>query len=144
MRVIDADGHVEENPATFSDKYLEPAFRSRRPRVIGMDGLAYWLIDEQLFPRRVGRGCHNLGTPVSYDGKPTRHAHNSALRFGSGRPPVHAGTRTLGGSLWRVIHRAGDPGGWSPPLCAAGVIHREQTPARVDDFLESLLTDGHS
>src|SRR3989338_512884 len=74
MRVIDADGHVEENPATFSDKYLDPAFRSQRPRVIGMDGLAYWMIDEQLFPRRVGRGCHNLGTPVSYDGKPTKHA----------------------------------------------------------------------
>ncbi len=74
MRVIDADGHVEENPATFSDKYLDPAFRGQRPRVIGMDGLAYWMIDEQLFPRRIGRGCHNLGTPVSYDGKPTKHA----------------------------------------------------------------------
>ncbi len=74
MRVIDADGHVEENPATFSDAYFDPAFRSQRPRVIGMDGLAYWMIDEQLFPRRVGRGCHNLGTPVSYEGKPTKHA----------------------------------------------------------------------
>jgi predicted TIM-barrel fold metal-dependent hydrolase len=74
MRVIDADGHVEENPATFGDEYFDPALRSQRPRIIGMDGLAYWMIDEQLFPRRVGRGCHNLGTPVSYDGKPTRHA----------------------------------------------------------------------
>ncbi len=26
MRVIDADGHVEENPVTFSDQYLDPAF----------------------------------------------------------------------------------------------------------------------
>jgi hypothetical protein len=32
MRVIDADGHVEENLETFSDKYFEPAFRSMRPR----------------------------------------------------------------------------------------------------------------
>ena len=78
MRVIDADGHVEENPATFSDKYFDPALRSQRPRVIGMDGLAYWMIDEQLYPRRVGRGCHNLGTPVSYDGKPTKHAARKA------------------------------------------------------------------
>jgi len=39
-----------------------------------MDGLAYWMIDEQLYPRRVGRGCNNLGTPVSYQGKPTKHA----------------------------------------------------------------------
>lgn len=74
MRIIDADGHVEENLATFSDQYLDPAFRSQRPRVIGMDGLAYWMIDEQLYPRRVGRGCHNLGTPVSYEGRPTKHA----------------------------------------------------------------------
>jgi len=76
MRVIDADGHVEENPVTFSDKYFDPAFRSQRPEVIAgnEDGLAYWMIDEQLFPRRVGRGCNNLGTPVSYQGKPVRHA----------------------------------------------------------------------
>ena len=32
MRYIDADGHVEENPATFDDKYLDPAFRPVRPR----------------------------------------------------------------------------------------------------------------
>ena len=30
MRYIDADGHVEENPATFDDKYLDPAFRPVR------------------------------------------------------------------------------------------------------------------
>jgi predicted TIM-barrel fold metal-dependent hydrolase len=73
MRYIDADGHVEECPTTFSDAYLDPAFRSQRPRVFGQDGLAYWVIDEQMFPRRVGRGCNNLGTPATYDGKPTRH-----------------------------------------------------------------------
>jgi predicted TIM-barrel fold metal-dependent hydrolase len=73
MKYIDADGHVEECPTTFSDQYLEPAFRPQRPSVIGRDGLAYWVIDEQMFPRRVGRGCNNLGTPASYDGIPTRH-----------------------------------------------------------------------
>jgi predicted TIM-barrel fold metal-dependent hydrolase len=74
MRIIDADGHVEENPTTFCDKYFDPAFRSQRPQVVGIEGLAYWMIDEQLYPRRVGRGCHNLGTPVSYQGKATKHA----------------------------------------------------------------------
>ena len=69
--VIDADGHVEENELTFSDKYLDPAFRGERPQVVGLDGLAYWMIEEQLFPRRLGRGCHNLGTPTSYGGKRT-------------------------------------------------------------------------
>ena len=76
MRYIDADGHVEESPETFSDLYLDPAFRPRRPRVTGMDGLAYWVIDEQLFPRRVGRGCNNLGTPTRYDGRPAMHTIN--------------------------------------------------------------------
>ena len=85
MRVIDADGHVEENLTTFSDKYFAPEFRSHRPQVVGgiEEGLAYWMIDEQLFPRRVGRGCNNLGTPVSYDGKPTRHAARKADTIGS-------------------------------------------------------------
>jgi uncharacterized protein len=85
MRVIDADGHVEENPVTFSDKYFDPAFRSQRPHVVpgSEEGLAYWMIDEQLFPRRVGRGCHNLGTPVSYQGKPVRHAQRKPDTVGS-------------------------------------------------------------
>ncbi|MGH7823757.1 MAG: amidohydrolase family protein [Candidatus Binatia bacterium] len=73
MRYVDADGHVEENPATFDDKYLDPGFRAKRPRVVGVDGLVYWVIDEQLFPRRVGRGCNNLGTPTSYGGQPAIH-----------------------------------------------------------------------
>jgi hypothetical protein len=69
--VIDADGHVEEHELTFSDKYLDPAFRAQRPQVVGTGGLAYWMIEEQLFPRRLGRGCHNLGTPTSYGGRRT-------------------------------------------------------------------------
>ena len=50
MKYIDADGHVEECLPTFSDKYLDPAFRPLRPTVIGRDGLAYWVIVEQMFP----------------------------------------------------------------------------------------------
>jgi predicted TIM-barrel fold metal-dependent hydrolase len=85
MRVIDADGHVEENPITFSDKYLAPEFRPHRPQVVPgtEEGLAYWMIDEQLFPRRVGRGCNNLGTPASYQGKPVRHAQRKPDSLGS-------------------------------------------------------------
>jgi predicted TIM-barrel fold metal-dependent hydrolase len=78
MRVIDADGHVEENLDTFSDKYLDPAYRALRPRVTGMEGLAYWVIEEQLYPRRVGPGCHNLGTPTSYNGQHAAHAQAKA------------------------------------------------------------------
>src|SRR5712664_4996655 len=71
MRVIDADGHLEESPATFSDAYLDPAYRSQRPKVVNIDGMIYWMLEEQLFPRRLGKGCHNLGTPTSYGGKRT-------------------------------------------------------------------------
>jgi predicted TIM-barrel fold metal-dependent hydrolase len=78
MRIVDADGHVEESPATFSDAYLDPRFHRDRPQVVGLGELAYWVIDEQLFPRRLGRGCHNLGTPTSFQGKPTRHAAQKA------------------------------------------------------------------
>jgi predicted TIM-barrel fold metal-dependent hydrolase len=85
MRVIDADGHVEENTLTFSDEYFDPAFRSHRPQVVrgAEEGLAYWMIDEQLFPRRVGRGCNNLGTPTSYQGNPVRHAQRKPDTLGS-------------------------------------------------------------
>ena len=82
MRYVDADGHLEESPATFSDAYLDPAFRAQRPRVVGVDGMAYWDIDEQLFPRRVGRGCNNLGTPTTYDGKPALHTINKPESVG--------------------------------------------------------------
>jgi uncharacterized protein len=84
MRYIDADGHVEESAITFSDRYFDPAFRGQRPRVIGVDGLAYWMIDEQLFPRRVGRGCNNLGTPATYgDGTPAKHSLGKPDSIGS-------------------------------------------------------------
>ena len=73
MRVIDADGHVNECPATFDDKYLDPAFRSRRPAIVGSGGLFYWMIGEQVVPRRSGFGCNNFSTPARVDGKPTRH-----------------------------------------------------------------------
>lgn len=74
MYLVDADGHVEESEATFSDEYLEPAFRAQRPRVVAVDQMVYWMIEEQMYPRRVGRGCHNLGTPASYQGEKTPHA----------------------------------------------------------------------
>ena len=73
MRVIDADGHVNECPATFDDKYLDPAFRDRRPAIVGSGGMYYWMIGEQVFPRRSGLGCNNFSTPARIDGKPTKH-----------------------------------------------------------------------
>jgi uncharacterized protein len=83
MYLVDADGHVEESETTFSDKYMDPAFRAQRPRVVAIDQMVYWMIEEQMYPRRVGRGCHNLGTPASYKGQKTPHAQKKSDTIGS-------------------------------------------------------------
>ena len=56
-----------------NDAYLEPAFRSRRPQVVGVEGRAHWIIDSQIYPRWTGRGCHIMGTPTAHS-----VAHRSA------------------------------------------------------------------
>ena len=83
MYLIDADGHVEESEATFSDEYMDPAFRLQRPQVVAVERMVYWMIEEQLYPRRVGRGAHNLGTPASYKGEKTPHARKKSDTVGS-------------------------------------------------------------
>ncbi len=83
MYLIDADGHVEESEATFSDEYMDPAFRLQRPQVVAVERMVYWMIEEQLYPRRVGRGAHNLGTPASYRGEKTPHARKKSDTIGS-------------------------------------------------------------
>lgn len=83
MYLIDADGHVEESEATFSDEYMDPAFRLQRPQVVAVERMVYWMIEEQLYPRRVGRGAHNLGTPASYKGEKTPHARKKSDTIGS-------------------------------------------------------------
>lgn len=83
MYLIDADGHVEESEATFSDEYMDPAFRLQRPRVVAVERMVYWMIEEQMYPRRVGRGAHNLGTPASYKGEKTPHARKKSDTIGS-------------------------------------------------------------
>src|SRR5215475_15799614 len=74
MPLIDADGHLEESPKTFADEYFDPHYRAQQPKVINVDGMIYWMLEEQLFPRRLGKGCHNLGTPASFNGQPSPHA----------------------------------------------------------------------
>ena len=83
MYLIDADGHVEESEATFSDEYMDPAFRLQRPRVVAVERMVYSMIEEQMYPRRVGRGAHNLGTPASYKGEKTPHAQKKSDTIGS-------------------------------------------------------------
>lgn len=67
MPVLDADGHVEESPATFGDDFLDPAYRTRRPSVVTSGSRAFWMIDDRLLPKLVGRACNVLGTPTGHD-----------------------------------------------------------------------------
>jgi predicted TIM-barrel fold metal-dependent hydrolase len=66
MVVIDADGHVEEWAATFSDPYWPSEYADRRPQIVGAGNQAYWLIDSHIVPHPTGRGCMMVGTPTGY------------------------------------------------------------------------------
>ena len=63
----DADGHVEEWEGTFTDAYLEPAFRDRRPEVIDPkgDGHFMWQIAGRPEPFKFG------GSPTSKGNTPS-------------------------------------------------------------------------
>ena len=63
IKALDGDGHVEEWEATFSNEYLEPAFRDRRPVAVETGEFEHdyiWQIDGKRL--RVG------GSPSSKDG----------------------------------------------------------------------------
>lgn len=63
INAFDGDGHVEEWEETFSDRYLERAFRDRRPTVVETGEFEHdykWNIEGELF--RIG------GSPASKDG----------------------------------------------------------------------------
>ncbi len=69
MLVIDADAHVMEPEEAFAERYFEPAYRDRRPRIVQKDAELYWMVDDQLFPRlRGGRSLHYMGVPPRYRG----------------------------------------------------------------------------
>ena len=63
INAFDGDGHVEEWEETFSDKYLDPAFRDQRPVVVETGEYEHdykWKIGEDTF--RIG------GSPSSKNG----------------------------------------------------------------------------
>ena len=66
INAFDGDGHVEEWEETFSDAYLEPAFRGRRPKVIETGEFEHdyiWDIDGELL--RIGGSPSSKGGVVS-------------------------------------------------------------------------------
>ena len=77
MRVIDADGHVEENPITFSDKYFDPAFRAHRPVVVPGSEDGSGLLDD----RRAA-----VSAPRRPRLQQSRHADKLSRQTGAPRP----------------------------------------------------------
>jgi predicted TIM-barrel fold metal-dependent hydrolase len=65
MPFFDTDAHVYEGAEVFSDRYLDPPYRDRRPQIVAVGDRPYWMIDSQLLPRWTGRAPYILGTPVA-------------------------------------------------------------------------------
>lgn len=66
INAFDGDGHVEEWEETFSDKYLEAAFRDRRPQVVETGEYEHdykWNVDGKLM--RIGGSPSSKGGVVS-------------------------------------------------------------------------------
>jgi len=69
LLVIDIDAHVMEPEGAFDQRFFDPKFRDRRPRIVETDGDLYWMVDETLFPRlKSGKDMHYMGCPPRYRG----------------------------------------------------------------------------
>jgi uncharacterized protein len=71
MRIIDADGHVQEKQIPWADLLEEP-YRSRAPREVKDNrGFSFVMIDGRLTPKPVGKGCSFVGAPRNRSPQPT-------------------------------------------------------------------------
>lgn len=65
MRIIDADGHVEERELPWAELLDEP-YRSRAPRSVKDNrGAEFLMVEGKLWPKPVGKGCGQIGAPYS-------------------------------------------------------------------------------
>ncbi|MEE9166273.1 MAG: amidohydrolase family protein [Candidatus Neomarinimicrobiota bacterium] len=65
MRIIDADGHIQERNIPWADLLEEP-YRSRAPkRVKDNRGVEFLMMEGKLCPKPQGKGCGFLGAPFS-------------------------------------------------------------------------------
>ncbi len=65
MRIIDADGHVQDRHIPWRDLMPEP-FKSRAPQVVKDNrGVEFIMMEGKLCPKPVGKGCSFLGAPRS-------------------------------------------------------------------------------
>jgi hypothetical protein len=78
--VIDADGHVLE-PVDIWEKYIDPAYRDRAPRlIIDTDGKERLLVEGQVLGSKKGFG--NIGAIGARQGR----ADETTMKYVEGRP----------------------------------------------------------
>jgi len=71
MRIIDADGHVQERNIPWQDLIAEP-FKSRAPRSVKDNrGVDFMMMEGRLCPKPVGKGCSFVGAPRNRRPQPT-------------------------------------------------------------------------
>ena len=63
--VIDGDGHCNE-PRNLFERYLEPGFRDRGPKIVPVGSVEYWMVEGKFLPRPVGNFGH--GSAAGYFG----------------------------------------------------------------------------
>jgi hypothetical protein len=67
MRIIDADGHVQERDANWQD-LLDPPYRNQAPTMVDCNGRKHLLLEGKVWAKPSGIGCGQLrhhGVPES-------------------------------------------------------------------------------
>jgi predicted TIM-barrel fold metal-dependent hydrolase len=81
MRIIDADGHVQERYLPWADLIPAP-FKSRGPRVVQDNrGVDFIMVEGRLWPKPVGKGCGFVGAPRSRRPEPTKGMEDPLQRL---------------------------------------------------------------
>ena len=87
--IIDADGHVLE-PVDIWDKYIDPSFRERAPRlVIDTDGKERLLVEDKILGSTKGMGVTDGGVVNTLSGNMAKPMKKNTMRPSTG-PPIQA------------------------------------------------------
>ena len=81
MRIIDADGHVQERYIPWRELLAAP-FKSRAPQVAKDNrGVEFVMMEGRLWPKPVGKGCSFVGAPRNRRPEPTTGMEDPAQRL---------------------------------------------------------------
>ncbi|MBI4526070.1 MAG: hypothetical protein HY695_19910 [Deltaproteobacteria bacterium] len=81
MRIIDADGHVQDKNIPWADLIAKP-FKSRAPQLVKDNrGVDFIMMEGRLWPKPVGKGCSFVGAPRSRKPRATTGMEDPAQRL---------------------------------------------------------------